>query len=74
MSARIAALSVAVALAACGGERAGEREGPKPEETVFGDLVTAPGKVEDRVGAAAELRREALQDTLRDSEEGRPQE
>lgn len=71
MGARLAALSVVVALAACGGERDEERGGLKPEETVFGDLVTAPGKVGDRADAAVEMHREALEEQLRDSEGGR---
>jgi len=43
------------------------------EETVFGDLVTAPGKVEDRTNAAMDMHREALQEQLRESE-GAPRE
>jgi hypothetical protein len=42
----------------------------KPEETVFRDLVAAPGKVEDRTDAATEAHREALAQELRESEGG----
>lgn len=69
-----AALSFLLLLAACGGERNEEREVMKPEDTVFGDLVTAPGKVEDRTQAAMELHREALQKQLRESEGAPPEE
>lgn len=63
------------ALAGCGGggDRE-EREVMKPEETVFGDLVTAPGKVEDRANAAVDLHRDALEERLRQDEGGAPAE
>ena len=57
-----------VALVACGGEKAEEREVMKPEETVFRDLVTAPGKAEDSVNASMDAHREALERQLRESE------
>jgi hypothetical protein len=57
-----------LALAACGGEDAKEREVMKPEETVFRDLVTAPDKVEDSVNAAMDAHREALDRQIRESE------
>ncbi len=57
-----------LALAACGGDDAEEREVMKPEETVFRDLVTAPGKVEDGVNAAMDAHREALDQQIRESE------
>ena len=73
-NARFAALTVLLVLAACGGERREEHEGMKPEETVFRDLVTAPGKAEDRTNAAMDAHREALQRQLRESEGASPQE
>lgn len=74
MTARLAASFLVLALTACGGERAGERASPKPEDTVFGDLVTAPDRAEDRANAAVEAHREALQERLRESEGSPPQE
>lgn len=71
---RLAALSLLLALAACGDKHGEEREVLKPEETVFGDLITAPGKVEDRTNAAMDLHREALQKQLRESEGAPPEE
>lgn len=62
-----------LALAACGGGSDEEHEVMKPEETVFRDLVTAPGKVEDRVDAAGEVHRDMLQQRL-DEGEGKPPE
>lgn len=61
-------LAALAALAACGGEHAEEREVMKPEETVFRDLVTAPGKAEDSVNASMDAHREALERQLRESE------
>lgn len=71
---RLAASLFVLALAACGGERDEEREALKPEETVFGDLIAAPGKVEDRTNAAMDAHREALQKQLRESEGAPPEE
>jgi hypothetical protein len=59
------------ALAACGGaegDKPKEREVMKPEETVFRDLVTAPGKVQDRTDAAMEAHRDALERQLAEDE------
>jgi len=56
------------ATSACGGGEREEREVMKPEETVFRDLVTAPGKVQDRTDAALELHRDALEQRLREDE------
>lgn len=55
------------ACAACGGGEE-EREVMKPEETVVGELVTAPGRVEDRTNAAMDAHREQLQQRLREDE------
>jgi len=55
------------ACAACGGGEQ-EREVMKPEETVVGELVTAPGRVEDRTNAAMDAHREQLQQRLREDE------
>ena len=72
--ARFAACAVLLVLTACGDEHREEHEGMKPEETVFGDLVTAPGKAEDRTNDAMDAHREALQRQLRESEGAPPQE
>lgn len=53
-------------LAACG---SGERETMEPEDTVVGDLVTAPERVEERTNAALDAHREALDRQIRDSED-----
>lgn len=59
------------ALTACGGgerEERKEREVMKPEETVFRDLVTAPGKVQDRTNAAMDAHRDAVERRLAEDE------
>ena len=62
-------------LSACGsGDKPREREVMKPEETVVGDLVTAPARVEQRTEAAMEAHRQALQQQLSESEGGSPEE
>ena len=62
-------------LSACGGgDKSREREVMKPEETVVGDLVTAPARVEERTEAAMEAHREALQKQISESEGGSPEE
>lgn len=63
-------LPLLAVLAACGGEKADEREVMKPEETVFRDLVTAPDKVEDRTNAAMDAHRDTLERQLGESEGG----
>jgi hypothetical protein len=66
---RSASIAVVLAVAAgCGG--GDEREVMKPEETVVGDLVTAPGRAEDRTQAAMQAHREALQQQIEASEGG----
>lgn len=74
MNVRLAALSAVLALAACGGDAREARTPPPVEETVFRDYVAAPGKAEDRVNAASEAHREALQRQLQESEGAPPQE
>ena len=70
-------LAFAVACAACGGsdddQRKDEEPVMKPEETVFRDLVTAPGKVKSRTDAAMEQHREALKQQLDASEAPPPE-
>lgn len=65
-------LCIALAATGCGGsgEEPDESEEPvmKPEETVFRDYVTAPGKVQDRTDAAMEEHRKALESRIEDSE------
>jgi hypothetical protein len=66
--ARLTAVLLFAAIAACGGGEKKEREVMKPEETVFRNLVTAPQKAEDRADAAIDVHREALEKQLRESE------
>lgn len=68
----------ALALAAgCGGgdDRREEAEEPpmRVEDTVVGDLVTAPGRVEDRVNAAGDEHREALRSRIEAGEDAPPE-
>lgn len=65
---RLLAIAAVAALAACGGGRDADREPPPPEETVFGTLVESPGKVQDRLDAANQGHREALEQQLEASE------
>jgi len=62
------------ALAACGGGEREEREVMKPEETVFRDAVSAPGRVEDRTNAAMDAHRDALERRLAEDEGGTAEE
>lgn len=66
------ALCILLACAGCGSsdDDPPEPEEPamKPEETVFRDYVTAPGKVQDRTDAAMEAHRKALESRIQDSE------
>jgi hypothetical protein len=57
-------------VAACGDSPKEERKAPKPEETVFRDLVTAPDKVQQRTDAAVDANRKALEERLREGEGG----
>ena len=66
--AMLLAIPLLLALGACGSDRDEEREVMKPEETVFRDLVAAPGKAEDRANAARDGHRDALERQLRESE------
>ena len=65
-------LWIALAAAGCGSsdDEPPEPEEPvmKPEETVFRDYVTAPGKVQDRTDAAMDAHRKALESQIQDSE------
>lgn len=65
-------LVLALATAGCGGsddeEREPEEAAMKPEETVFRDYVTAPGKVQDRTDAAMDEHRKALESQVEASE------
>lgn len=71
-------LGALVLAAGCGGggdDRRKEAEEPpmRVEDTVVGDLVTAPGRVEDRVNAAGDAHREALESRI-EADEGAPAE
>jgi hypothetical protein len=69
------AVILLAALQACGGgDKPREREVMKPEETVVGDLVTAPGRAEERTEAAMEAHRQALQQQISESEGASPEE
>lgn len=68
---RVSAAFLLATLAACGSDgKPAEREVMKPEETVVGDLVAAPGRVEDRTNAAMESHRGALEQQINASEGG----
>lgn len=74
-----ATMLAALALTAgCGGGGDDRDEEPEEapmrvEDTVVGDLVTAPGRVEDRTNAAMDRHRESLESRL-DADEGAPPE
>lgn len=66
-------LAALLLAAGCGGagDRDEEAEEPpmKVEDTVVGDLVTAPGRVEDRVNSAVDSHRESLKSRI-EADEG----
>jgi hypothetical protein len=66
---RLLAAAVLVALAACGGgeEPQAERE-REPVETVFDDMISTQDKAQQRLDAAREGHREALERQLEASE------
>ena len=68
----VLSMGLALLAAGCGGSEDDEREpeeaAMKPEETVFRDYVTAPGKVQDRTDAAMDEHRKALESQIEDSE------
>ncbi|MGQ0383459.1 MAG: hypothetical protein ACT4UP_02060 [Gammaproteobacteria bacterium] len=75
------AVTLAVTLfpAACGGGSDRDEEPEEPEEppmrvedTVVGDLVTSPGRVEDRTNAAMDVHREALKSRIEADEGASP--
>lgn len=75
------AMAVATLLlaAGCGGDRDGGDEAPeeppmKVEDTVVGDLVTTPERVEDRTNAAMDAHREALKSRIEADESAPPEE
>ena len=58
-------LTVALALAGCGGSDKPEEDEPmKVEDTAFGPLVGTPDKARDRANAAVEVHRKNLDDRL----------
>lgn len=65
-------LAFAIACAACGSSDDEKREAEepvmKPEETVFREYVTAPGKVKARTDAAMDVHRKALESQIEASE------
>lgn len=71
---KLAGTLAALLLAAgCGGgdDRDEEPEEPpmRVEDTVVGDLVTSPGRVEDRTNAALDQHREALKSRIEADED-----
>lgn len=72
------ALAALLPAAGCGGagdDRSREAGEPpmKVEDTVVGDLVTAPERVDDRTNAAMDEHREALESRI-EADEGAPPE
>lgn len=70
-------LAALLLAAGCGGGGDGrdpeDAEAPmNAEETVVGDLVTAPGRVEERTNSAVDTHREALESRLRADEGAAP--
>lgn len=70
------ACTACTACTACGGSGDDEEEPEEPpmrvEDTVFGDLVTTPGKVQDRADAAVDKHRESLKSQI-EASEGAPE-
>jgi hypothetical protein len=71
----LAALPLAAGCGGAGDDRSREAGEPpmKVEDTVVGDLVTAPERVEDRTNAAMDGHREALESRI-EADEGAPPE
>ena len=64
-----------LALAGCGSSEPDEEEPPmKVEDTVVGDLVTLPAKVQDRTDAATQAHKAALDAQISESEDPKPEE
>ena len=64
-----------LALAGCGSSEPEEQEPPmKVEETVVGDLVTLPRKVQVKTDAATQAHKAALDAQISASEDARPEE
>ena len=64
-------LWIAIGSTGCGGGDADEEPEEPPmrvEDTAVGDLVTAPGRVQDRVDAARDTHRESLDSQIEESE------
>ena len=68
---RLLAAAVLVSLAACGGgEEPGAEREREPVETVFDDMIATQDKAQQRLDAAREGHREALERQLEASESG----
>ncbi|MGH8311399.1 MAG: hypothetical protein ACRETX_16600 [Steroidobacteraceae bacterium] len=69
-------LWIAIAFTGCGGGSDDDEEPEEPpmrvEDTAVGDLVTTPGRVQDRTDAAVDIHREAL-DSQIEASEGSPE-
>jgi hypothetical protein len=75
---KLAGTLAALLLAAgCGGRDDRDEEAEEPpmrvEDTAVGDLVTAPGRVEDRTNAAMDRHREALESRVEADEGASPE-
>lgn len=71
---RVFVIALFATVAACGGhdKKQDDHKVMKPEDTVFRDLVTAPGKVEAQTNEAMAEHRKLLEERLREDEGGSP--
>ncbi len=71
----LAGTLAALAMGGCGSSESETEEPPmKVEDTVFGDLVSTQDKARDRVNAAVETHKAALEAQINESEDPKPEE